>query len=387
MSFGQALRSRNAAALLAILAGVLAYLLLCLYGDYSSGGNSWKQGDWLINELAEPVRRGLFGSALLLISDALGANPLLLLAVFQAMIVALIFAVIAAAVLSLGTPDKLLLLLLSPGFLVFFWFNDPQGSVRKEILAYVAFLPLIVAALRGKGGYIAYALSVGAYALAMASHEANVFFLPFLCVAIWLVLPSELSVKARLGFLVLPAALALAGGLYAVANTNVSDSGPMCLQLQQRGLDAAICEGAIAYLETAPADAHMNPTLWFSEHFRMFVLLYVVCVLAFRALLQGIANPDSWFLAVIASGLVFFPLYYLGGDYGRWLNFHVSSAVLVALVFLLKFRPVWLYERIGRVDFAMLLMMSVVFGVKHVPGELTDGALLKVARMAYELIA
>jgi hypothetical protein len=180
------------------LGQLLFYLLYQLFLDFSLGGNNWKQGDWLINELSGPIRRGLFGSALLRISDVIGLNPLLLLILFQAAIVTLIFAVVGVSAFKLGAPDKVVLLLLSPAFVMFFWFNDPQGSVRKEILAYLAFLPLIVAAIRGRGSLLALALSITAYAIAMAAHEANVFFLPFLLVAMWLVFPPEATVKLRI---------------------------------------------------------------------------------------------------------------------------------------------------------------------------------------------
>jgi hypothetical protein len=82
----------------------------------------------------------------------------------------------------------------------------------------------------------------------------------------------------------------------------------------------------------------------------------------------------------MASGLTFAPLYYLAGDYGRWLNFHVSSLVFLTLIFLLKRRPDWLYEHPRRLDFIVLLAMSFVVGVAHVSGELIDGSLVKVVR-------
>lgn len=376
-------RSTRALWLILILGLVLVYLLYQLFVDYSLGGNTWKQGDWLINELSAPIRRGLFGSALLRTSDLLGANPLLLLILFQAGIVTLIFVVTGAAAIRLGTPEKVFLLLISPGFVVFFWFNDPQGSVRKEILVYLAFLPLIVSAMKGRGGVVACILAIAAYALAVASHEGNVFFLPFLWVAMWLVLPGNASIALRAALLAAPAVLALAGGLYAVANTHVADPGVICAQVVQRGLDPQVCGGAIDYLESTPEQARMHPGRLLSEHFRSYLLVYLVCLLGFRVLLQGSPRLALGGVAVMASGLAFFPLYILAGDYGRWLNFHVSSLVFVALIALLRFRPAWLYERPNRLDYACVLALSLVIGISHSPGELMDGFLVTIARGIY----
>jgi hypothetical protein len=383
---GRGLHTRNAFLIAVLLGTTLFYLLYQLFLDFSLGGNNWKQGDWLINELSGPIRRGLFGSALLRISDVIGLNPLLLLILFQAAIVTLIFAVVGVSAFKLGAPHKVVLLLLSPAFVMFFWFNDPQGSVRKEILAYLAFLPLIVAAMRGRGSLLALALSITAYAIAMAAHEANVFFLPFLVVAMWLVFPPEATVKLRILVIAVPTLLALAGGLYASANTHVPDPGVICMQVIQRGLDPQICDGAIEYLERAPEEARMHPGRLLSTHFRNFLLVYAVCLISFRVLLHGSEHMERWSLAVLASGLAFFPLYILAGDYGRWLNFHVTSLVLLSLVFLLKLRPAWLYQSPRRMDYACVIALSLIVGVSHSPGELIDGFLVKVAHGIYEAI-
>ncbi len=372
---------------LALILGItLLHILWLLSVDYTAGGNSWKQGDWLINSLGSPARRGIFGSALLRLSDLLGTSPLLLLILLQGVVVTLIFVVVGTATLTLGTPQKVFLLLISPGFVVFFWFNDPQGAVRKEILVYLAFLPLIVAAMRGRGSLICCVLSMLAYAMAVASHEGNVFFLPFLWVAMWLVLPGNASIALRVAIIVIPGLLALAGGLYAVANIHVPDPGVICAQIVQRGLDPQICGGAIDYLGSPPEQARMHPGRLLSEHFRSYLLVYMVCLLGFRVLLQGSRRLELGGLAVVASGLAFFPLYILAGDYGRWLNFHVSSLVFVTLIALLKFRPSWLYERPNRLDYACVLALSLVIGISHSPGELIDGFLATIARGVYHTI-
>ncbi len=385
-SLRQNLGSRNGLFFVAILAGTLAYLLYCLYVDYALGGNDWKQGDWLINELSEPARRGLFGSALLLTSDALRLDPLLLLVLFQGVVVTAIFVVVGIAALDLKVPNKLLLILLSPGFVIFFWFNDPQGSVRKEMLSFLAFLPLIVAALRGKGSHLAYALSMIAYAVAVFAHEANVFFLPFLWIAMWMVLPDNASFRLRLMVLAVPFLLAFAGGLYATAFSHVSDWNVICQQVTDRGIDPSVCGGAIKYLVTSPDEATRTLSTLVSIYFRNFLLLYAVCLISFRVLFQDSAWSEWWFFAVIASGIVFFPLYIVAGDYGRWLNFHISALVFVALVFLLKWRPPWLYEQPKAIDFYILLAVSFVIGIRHVPGELIDGPLVKVVLAVHDLV-
>ena len=382
-NISQAARSRNGILFIMILGSALLYVLYQLFVDFSLGGNSWKQGDWLINEISGPIRRGLLGSAILLFSDVVGLSPLLILISMQALFVTLIFTVVGVAALRLGIPDKLLLLLISPGFLILFWFNDPQGSVRKELLVYLAFLPLVVAALRNRGIPIAYVLSCIAYAMAVFAHEGTVFFLPFLWLAIFLVLPPNSSTQIRIAAMAVPSILAIVAGLYAAMNTHLPDTNQICAEVMQRGLDPAICDGAIDYLEHTPEEARMEPGRLLSAHFPSFVLIYAACLLSFRVVLQGSDRVGLWFIAVVSSGLAFLPLYVLAGDWGRWLNYHISSLTFVLLIFLLKRRPAWLYDAPQQMGYVCLLAVSLVVGVNHSPGEMIGGFLVNVALLIY----
>lgn len=363
-----------------VLAGVLIYLLCTLYVDWALGGNSWKQGDWLIHGLGDPIRRGPFGTGLLTLSDALNISPLTLLIVFQGGAISAVFLVVGGATLRLGAPAKLLLVLLSPAFLVMFWFNDPQGSMRKELLSYLAFLPLIVAAMTGRGKGWAISLAILVYGVAVIAHEGNVFFLPFLWMAIWWLLPHDARLVTRLSIMLIPGLLALGAGTYAVAYPNVPDTKQICSHLVQRSLDPSVCDGAIAYLVTTPGEGRMHPGRLLSTHFRSFLLIYAICFVSLRILFQGGRRVDAWFSAALLSGLAFLPLYLLAGDYGRWLNFHFSALVLVLLVFLSRERPDWLYEAPRKLDLACVLLMYLIIGVSHSPGELVDGVLVKLAR-------
>lgn len=360
---------------------VWVYLLYTLHVDWSLGGNSWRQGDWLIHGLDEPIRRGIFGSALLELAYGLNINPLDLLIAMQALIVSSIFGVVGVAIVRLGAPERLFLLLFSPAFFIVFWFNDPQGAMRKEILAYLAFLPLILAAAWGHRSWLALILSISIYGVAVFAHEGNVFFLPFLLVAMWLSMPTQYGHLTRFTALALPTLLALGAGVYATSYPQVSDTARICIQLVQRGLDSSVCEGAIAYLSTSPQEGRMHPGRLLTIEFRNFLLIYALCLVSVRMLFQGAERPQAWFLASLASGLAFVPLYLLAGDYGRWMNFHLTALVLVLLVFFLQSRPHWLYQAPTRLDFFGVLGLYLVIGVSHSPGNLSDGFLVKLARL------
>jgi hypothetical protein len=370
-----------------VLAGVWLYLLYTLHLDWLAAGNSWRQGDWLIHGLAEPVRRGPFGTALLTAADLSGTHPLALLIAFQGVALTLIFGAVVFAVAQLGGTGKLWLLLLSPAFLVVFWFNDPQGAMRKEILVYLAFVPLLAAAVwRGLAGW-AVGLAILIYGGAVFSHEGNVFFLPFLWTALWLVMPARLGLAGRIAVLLLPALLALAAGLYALSHPLVADTAPLCAHLVQRGLNPAVCDGAIAYLSTTPEEGRMHPGRLLTTDFRAFLLIYAACLLSVRLLFQSSAWPQTGFLVAVLAGLAFLPLYLLAGDYGRWMNFHISALVLLLLVYFLRDRPDWLFRPLGRLDWTGLMVLYLLVGVSHSPGAFADGFLVQLVRGVRTLLA
>jgi hypothetical protein len=373
-------RNGNVIFLCIVLTGVWLYLAYTLHSDWSLGGNSWRQGDWLIHGLAEPVRRGPFGTALLTLADSLRVNPLDMLIALQALIVTLIFGAVGLAAFKLGAPDRLLLLLLSPAFFIVFWFNDVQGAIRKETLAYLAFVPLIIAAGWRQGSWWAIGLAILIYGGAVFAHEGNVFFLPFLWVALWLVMPSHIRPVTRLIFLALPGMLALGAGIYAMAHTQVTDTTPTCMLLVKRGLDASICDGAIAYLSTSTDEVGMHLGRFLTTQFHSFLLIYAACLLPVRLLFQSSDRSQTLSFIALVSGAAFLPLYIVAGDYGRWLNFHLTALVLVLLVYFLVKRPIWLFQPLARFDFFCVLALSLMIGVSHSPGDFIDGFLVNLVR-------
>src|SRR5690606_27309956 len=84
--------------------------------DAARGGHAWKQGDWLINAEAVAVRRGLFGSGLLRLSDLTGIGPLAMTVALQLLLLTAAAGLTLAAALRLRVGFRLFLLLVSPGF-------------------------------------------------------------------------------------------------------------------------------------------------------------------------------------------------------------------------------------------------------------------------------
>ena len=92
-----------------LLLGFLYVSLRVLY-DYIAGGNSWKQGDWLINNAAGSIRRGPLGSFIISIDDLVDSNPLFVVSVIQIALLAVLFITFRLLVTKLHNPRISILL-------------------------------------------------------------------------------------------------------------------------------------------------------------------------------------------------------------------------------------------------------------------------------------
>lgn len=323
---------------------VLTYLLQ----DYGLGGNAYKQGDWLINIEQAFVRRGILGSALLHLSDALHVDLLLLVVLGQASLLLLLAGCLARVMAKVGDQPLFLLLLFSPAFVILFWANDPQGSLRKELFAYAAFGLVLFAlagttsargaaegATRSEAVGHARGLLIGAtalFAVGMIAHEANLLFLPAFA---WLLYgahrTSLLSRRDLVLTLILLIAVAALSAAFFLAHVSLANAAPVCAPLLARGLRQAFCDGAIAWVTR---DLHyailVTANNWSLASWGFWTVYGATTVLAFWFSAHFVQHKRLLLMYVVTA-LPFLPLFYVALDWGRWMNFHVSTWTFLVL--------------------------------------------------------
>jgi hypothetical protein len=274
-----------------------------------------------------------------------------------------------------GPGDRMLLLLLSPGF-VLFWGADPESILRKEVLIYAAFLPLILLAGRGRAGKWALAASVATFALAAAGHEMSVFFLPALVGAILTCRPRDAASWAAVAAV---AGLGLLTFGFALRYPTVPDLALVCDPLVARGLSPAICEGAIAWVgrdikfaqERLLIQAE-NPRAW------TVVLAYGAALLPFVLALWGRPDARRGLCLLVLAGLPFLPLWFVALDWGRWINAHVAVMVFLVLILQRTGRLPGFAAPLPRLLFLATLAVCLGVGMRHVGGSVRAG-LIEVA--------
>ncbi len=298
--------------------------------DYFLGGNSYKQGDWLINIEHVMVRRGLPGSAFIRLSDWLHVDLLLLVVLFQAALLALFARCLFKVVCKVDDQPLFWLLLFSPAFTLLFWADDPQGSLRKELFAYAAFALLLWGMADRRGVYFAWA--TGLFALGMLGHEANCLFLPAF---LWLLYRARseglLSARGLMAALMVLLGVAIVSAAFFARHVSLADAAPVCMPLLTHGLNPAFCEGAVAWVTRDLAYAiRITAGNWTIDNWAFWTIYLwitgIACWFAFH-----FKQRRRLLLMYICTALPFLPLFYVALDWGRWMNFHWSTWVFLVL--------------------------------------------------------
>jgi hypothetical protein len=237
--------------------------------------------------------------------------------------------------------------------------------MRKEMLAYLSFVPFILLAQNRSKSLVRYVIvSQLLYSIAVFGHEANVFFVPFFAAFIYM-FTGSLSLKffqLFIPYLV----FSILGFLYFVFNSSVNDFMTICQPILSRGVEDSICNGALKWLAKGSSDAFSAATKMVGRYaVSKFFFAYFLLFVFYVHILSKFIGYSRSILVFSFSMLPFLPLYFVAIDWGRWMNFHIFSlTVLCLLYFTLKDFKVELnkYER------TIMIFFCFSWGVSHVGG-------------------
>lgn len=369
-----------------ILLVSFTYISLRVFYDYQSGGNAWKQGDWLINNAGGLTRRGPFGSTIISISDLTSLSPLLLVSVFQIAFLAVLFLTFRRLALEIRNPKLSLVLISSPAIFTMFWVADPQGSVRKELIAFSGISLYALGLLREKWPLLWVGAAV--FCLSTLSHEAMVLFTPML-VALFVLsrLQKTSAVRAHaLGAIAITLAFSSVALLFALRNSGTADISAICATLTDRGLSESICGGAIAWLSYDSAYGFQAVTSRLGvRSLGGFLVAYLA---ALAPLLYIVWLSEKRLVvgaALILSALPFAPLYVVAVDWGRWMSFHIFSATIFSV---LAIRNGWLPIHRTPSDHHVfsLVALGALISPAHTIGIVWGGAARRAASEFWRLL-
>ncbi len=349
---------------------------------WSVGGTAWQQADWLISFADGPVRRGVSGEFFLLLSDVTGIGVVALVCAAQAALVLIVFWGVLRAVLHIGVSERVLLLALSPAFLAF-WVYEPNAGFRKEILGFIAFLPLLGCAADRLKPTNALLFSFTIFVIAVAFHEVNAFLSIFLLIGFAICLG---GLSERASIIMWAAAIgmvSLTGLGFALLFPAVSSSQTMCEQVVARGASAAICDGIFHWIQYGVSDQRENAWIFAVKGTGLVVLFsYVIISIPLFVATGSSPHKHKLRLLYVASAIPLVPLYVMSVDWGRWMALHVTGLILVALVAFVKYRPDWTNVPIKPIPLVVGLLISGFYGFGHVVPKPMYGVTLEFVKVA-----
>lgn len=309
-----------------ILGALIASAGLCLHAVLLAMrlGDPWETGDWLISYAGGPVRRGLLGSALLLVGSAEQVSWTV--AVLQCLLVLLLFGSTVALFLGTNRAPVWMMLVLSPAFLLF-PAMAPVGGLRKELLALAA-LALLACVVRFGLPHAWMWVSIALFAVGAFSHEVVALTAPAFVFLLLSAERSGLLTTRRARHLVIGVVSIAAVGLAFAAAFPGRDGGAAarCAALTDRGFDAVMCTQALDYLG-APLSRGLSDV---QREWPAYAVYGVLALLALLPLVLAGAQRRHWLLLGI-SYLCLLPLFLTGVDYGRWVYVGTASVSIALL--------------------------------------------------------
>lgn len=305
-----------------------AYFIFRYTVVIKNGGNSWATGDWLINYSAGPIRRGLTGEFIFILSSDLFSLLWLAYAI-QIAIYFAIFLIVFALYKAQDRTPFWLLILFSPAFLLF-PFYDIQGGFRKEIMIFAVFS--LFCLFYSKNNITSFKISIisVAYTVSALSHELNSLTWPFFIYILYLSSKKGL-ITPRTAIIFSVTLIAISAATLLFASLHKGDAASVdkiCLSLTGKNLHKSICDGAISWLKEDAQKATdivknsisekslWTPTLFFLAIAPLFFTTWI--------------RKES-ILLIIISSITISPLFFVAIDYGRWIYILVFFIFCLAL--------------------------------------------------------
>lgn len=360
------------------------YISLRVFFDYRAGGNGWKQGDWLINNEAGNVRRGPFGSMILSISDLAGSSPLLIVSSIQIVFLAVLFISFRLLADQGRKSPMTIFILISPAIFTVFWVADPGGSVRKELLAFAGLSLSALAAVRENR--LLFWLGVLFFCVSILAHEAMVLFTPTFFGIILVSRLHKSAVAHALSASFIVSLFSLFAFFYAITYSQAIDALAICAPLMERGLNEAICDGAIKWLAYDSAygfQAVMSKiNIW---SLGGFMIAYAAALAPFLYFIWIGRRSTVGGGILILLALPFVPLYFIAVDWGRWMSFHIFSAtILLACAMAKDSFPI--RRNPSNHHIFLLAIFAFFISPQHTIGIIWGGAVRRVASEFWRLL-
>jgi hypothetical protein len=319
----------------------VAFVTLC-YGVLNVlDKNEWVIGDWLINYRGGFVRRGLPGEVVLRAGHMLHLSPMYMVLALQVLTYVAMFYSVWRLLARTSWSAWVLVMLVSPATLAF-QVLDPLAGLRKEeiLLGGLGMLLVFLLDRMPSAPWLSLYLTVLGVSCVL-SHEALIFFVPYLFAAMAIGLD---SVPRALKICAIPFLVTAACGYIVRRHIGgAATARAICSSLGfgvTTGKLPPMCSGAIEYLTRDTASARIDTEAYARVYHsvRLYTIDALLAIVPYSVafaslwrhstLRRDLLVVASIALVSIAASL---PLFIYATDWGRWIYIHLFCVFLLLL--------------------------------------------------------
>ena len=344
---------------------ILIFKIYYVYFASLEFPNSYSSSEILINYSSGFVRRGLIGELFIFFYKSFNLKPNLFFFIFNLIIYFLLYFLIFILIKKSKRIDPIyLILVLSPVFISYSLY-EKEALIRKEIYLFISFLIFIIFLKKNSNLVYSYIAIFILTTFVILVHESNIIFSLFFWIIFFFKFIKRISLKTLI-LLAFPITLFhIILILLFIINPISSDQiFNMCNYTKSFFSDFK-CGGGFFWLSqdlsfSVNEVIHSTKIINTLRYLITNIIIYLPIIYFF--ILSN--NKKNFYILLLA--LISFPLYFVGLDWGRWIN--INYTMLVFLLLYLRNEGYYFVEvinlRISKIKISLICIYLLGWNVK-----------------------
>ena len=299
--------------------------LIILYNKFLYP-TDWTTSEWLINYHGGFVRRGLIGELLLQINQFINISPRYLVYIFEVLLLSSYYYLIIKFLKKVKFSPILVLIIFSP--LAFIYpVAETETLARKEILLFCIYI-IFLFSLISKNLKLTFFTIIVLIPLMNLVWDGILFYMPFFIFS-FLNQNKNIELKKLIYFLISFTPYLITS--YILFHTRATEEGllSMCDAIKEP------CFGSMRFLDQ-PLSNNINYVVsrFKIEYLIRYSFIFAICFYPIFNLLIKNKKVNIIFAQYILCILPTFVLFYIGYDWGRYLNILYIFSILTIIFFI-----------------------------------------------------
>lgn len=288
----------------------------------------WTTSEWLINYHGGFVRRGLVGELLLQINKFININPRYLVYIFEILLLSSYYYLIIKFFKKIKFSPILILIIFSP--LAFIYpVAETETLARKEILLFCIYI-IFLFSLISKNLKLTFFVIIILIPLMNLIWDGILFYIPFFIFA-FINQDNNLKLKKLMYFLLSFAPYLITTYILLYTRSTEESLLLMCEAIKEP------CFGSMSFLDQ-PLSNNINYVVsrFKVEYLIRYSFIFIICFYPIFNLLNKNKNKNIILAQYTICVLPTFLLFYIGYDWGRYLNILYIFSLLTIIFFIKK---------------------------------------------------